>query len=123
MNTNKLTIDGYPVRSGCGPNDLTAEALRRAEQDLRNDRRRLAWYGRMLAYNGSVPISALLRDPDYLTTLAGKLVEEKSMADIALHPTFQRRRRPQQGNHGYVRTPHHKRQFRGAKLPQPPDVA
>jgi hypothetical protein len=123
MNTNKLTIDGYPVRSGYGPNDLTAEALRRAEQDLRNDWRLLAWHGRVLKRDGSAPKSALLRAPDFLTTLAGELVEEKSMADIALHPTFQRRRRPQQGNHGQVRIPHHKRQFCGAKLPQPPDVA
>jgi hypothetical protein len=121
--THALTIDGYPIRSGYGPNDLTAEALRRAEQDLRNDQRRLAWHDRMLAYNGSAPSSALLRDQDYLTTLAGELVEAKPMADIELHPTFRRRRKPQQGNQGHVRIPHHKRQFRGAKLPEPPEAA
>lgn len=122
MNIRTLKIDGYPVFSRHRKNDLTQEAARRAEQDLRNAQRLLAWHGRVLAHGGAATISALLQ-PDFLNQVAGESVEDKPTAELVLHPTFQRRRQPQQGNQGLVKIQRHKRQIRGAKLPQPPEAA
>lgn len=124
MNPKALTIGGTPANSRHAylQNDLTVEALRRAEQDLRNAKRLEAWAA-------IAPRRSPVRDL-FLRFISG-CAEEKSgeerdykTAEVVLHPAFFRRHwRPQHGNDGFIRSPRRRRQYMHTRLPEPPEAA
>jgi len=138
---SNYTIDGYPLNSRLAKrNDLTdaaieayQEEIRKADRVVRNIERRRTWAERwrerLGAYPESYDLPGLVQrlyesTRDLLFGVAGEHpAEPKQTAELLLHPTFQRRRRPAQSNNGIRRIPRRKHQIMHIRLPEPPEAA
>lgn len=108
-------------------NELTAEAVRLAEQDIRNAQRLNLWAIRWERRTGRAPVgyvAACRRLMSRLSGVAAEPVESPASAAIYyIHPSLLSRSRERHGNQNVVRFPRRRRQIMHARMPEPPEAA